>query len=653
MNISLINQSYFNKKTNSNNYKKSILNGLQKDSFELSFNGLRKKDFSGIDLMIVELFKAPIEKFAGKDDFNSWAQNHIDRILASDYTARTIQATAQRKAIIGEWSTYLADKNGAYFENKPLQLLILSSITNGLKKDNDKTPPVLNGGALAKSIEFIEQELEKNPKSKFNFLKIYNSKLQEIYASISYDNSNEKGNWVVIPSFEHDKENFHSNVEKLKALSHPNWCTASTQAEPYLKNGDFHIYMVDGKPKVGIRFEDDNIVEIQGQRNNSHIPLLYSEEIKDYTQKNGLKGLEDSIQNAVETAKRFTPLKDKIKSLMEKKDYEAIFNCPEFNCEAQTLDSGKLKVKRFIFDDLEFFGINPNELMSAVEIVDGDLNLEFSGVTRLESLKEVKGNLDLSNSSIKNTGSLQKVRGELKIDSTKTEIGDNLCIVGKRVFDVNDPYGYESYLDARVLINRVLKAKNKKEIFEALGIKVKELDDGTLKISSYNPSELEKFALLRSYTSDPFETIGMSEEDLLDGVSVIVGDLNLEESSIETLKTVKKVGGDVNLKKSNLISLGSLGLIKGNLLAEGSSLRSLGNLQVVGKNAHLSNTAIKSTRYLKKVGENLYLNNTDINELRYLTGENLGGNIYIDSYSFPSLDEKLYALGLENKTIID
>ena len=652
MNISSISNLKIHSKINQSKQSEFKPKKTQKDTFELSFKGLRKKDFDGLDLMIVELLKAPIEKFANKDDFNLWAENSIKNILENNFSARSPQATAQRKAIIGEWNSYLSDKNGAYFNNKPLQLLILSSITNNLKENNDKTPPVLNGGALANTITFMEQELTKNPKEKLNFLKIYNSKLQEIYSSISDESYSKDGVWIKIPSFEHDSKNFKSNVEKLKALSHPNWCTASTQAEPYLEKGDFHIYMVDGKPKVGIRFNGDEIAEIQGQRNNSQIPLLYSEEIKKYTKENNYKGLENKIQAAVDTAEKYAPLKEELKPLIENRDYLAIFNHPEFNCEAQKLDSGNLKIKKFVSSDLEFFGISANELMDAVEVVDGDFDLNSTNITRFKNLKEVNGNLDLSNSLVNNTGSLQKVKGQLKLDSTKTEIGNNLCVVEKEIYDTNEPNGFNNNLNAQVLINKLKHAKNKKEIFKALGIRTKELEDGTLKIEKYHPNELESLMLLRDYTENPFETIGINEEDLLDGVSIIVGDLNLENTNIKTLKTVKKVGGDVVLENSNLSSLGSVELIRGSLCADNSKLKSLGNLQVVGKDAQLSNTAIKSTRYLKKVGGNLYLDNTDIEKIYYLTGKNLGGKIYIDSYSFPNLDERLYTLGLEDKTVI-
>ena len=288
-----------------------------------------------------------------------------------------------------------------------------------------------------------------------------------------------------------------------------------------------------------------------------------------------------------------------------------------------------------------------------VEIVDGDFDLDATNITRFKNLKVVNGNLDLSNSLMETTGSLERVRGELKLDSTKTEIGDNLVDVEKGIYDTSEPYGTNNYLNAIVLLNKISNAKSKKKILEALGIKAKELEDGTLKIASYNPSELENFILLRSYTEDPFSAMGIDEEDLLDGVSTIVGDLNLQDTNITTVKTVKKVGGDVILGNSNLKSLGSIKGVRGNIYAHDSKLKSLGNLIIVGGDADFSNTNITSTRYLKKVGGNLNLKNTNVKKINYLTGENLGGKLYIDPYLFPMLDETLYQLGLEDKTIIE
>ena len=61
MNISSIGNLKTHSKINPNKQSEFKSKKTQKDTFELSFKGLRKKDFDGLDLMIVELFKAPIE----------------------------------------------------------------------------------------------------------------------------------------------------------------------------------------------------------------------------------------------------------------------------------------------------------------------------------------------------------------------------------------------------------------------------------------------------------------------------------------------------------------------------------------------------------------------------------------------------------------
>ena len=106
---------------------------------------------------------------------------------------------------------------------------------------------ILNAGALAQTVEDMKTALEQT--QQFNFLKHYNDNLRNVEIAESDVNENFTG-WIKIPSHKNDPENFKQNVEKLKTLSHPNWCTSSSMAQPYLSEGDFHIYMENGKPKL-------------------------------------------------------------------------------------------------------------------------------------------------------------------------------------------------------------------------------------------------------------------------------------------------------------------------------------------------------------------------------------------------------------------
>ena len=51
----------------------------------ISFGAMKKPQFSGFDLLVVNKFKAPIEKFKSTDDFQEWCGSRIDEILDINY----------------------------------------------------------------------------------------------------------------------------------------------------------------------------------------------------------------------------------------------------------------------------------------------------------------------------------------------------------------------------------------------------------------------------------------------------------------------------------------------------------------------------------------------------------------------------------------
>ena len=56
--------------------------------------------------------------------------------------------------------------------------------------------------------------------------------------------------------------------------------STTINAQPYLGYGDFHIFIDNGNPKLGVRFEESMIHEIIGEDNNGKIPVEYLDEIK-------------------------------------------------------------------------------------------------------------------------------------------------------------------------------------------------------------------------------------------------------------------------------------------------------------------------------------------------------------------------------------
>jgi len=97
-----------------------------------------------------------------------------------------------------------------------------------------------------------------------------------------------------------DPIGFTKNVQKLKELSSNSWCTKTYNAEPYLRQGDFWLYIPQGKEtaEVAIRFVGDNIQEIQGVKNDRVIPMEYYEEIKYLIDTKGWKGADKQLEQA-------------------------------------------------------------------------------------------------------------------------------------------------------------------------------------------------------------------------------------------------------------------------------------------------------------------------------------------------------------------
>jgi len=239
----------------------------------VSFTSMKKAQFGGINLAVVEKFKAPIEKFNSNDDLQNWAALKLKEITKTDFGGRQDETKIQRNAMLNEWTDYVLTENGAY--SNATALLILSAVTKGLKLGNDKLPPVLNKGVLADCISEIIKNIKADKKYHFDLNKMYETKLRSLY--LEDTNTGETGSkWVIIPSKVNDPKKFEANVEKLKTLSHKNWCTKSFNAEPYLEDGDFHVYLENGQPKLGVRFVGDNIQEIQGENNmvKSQLPIL-------------------------------------------------------------------------------------------------------------------------------------------------------------------------------------------------------------------------------------------------------------------------------------------------------------------------------------------------------------------------------------------
>ena len=115
---------------------------------------------------------------------------------------------------------------------------------------------------------------------------------------------------------------------------------------------------------------------------------------------------------------------------------------------------------------------------------------------------------------------------------------------------------------------------------------------------------------------------------------MIMDNLDLRRTDIESLGNLTSVGGDLNLKHSEIESLGNLTSVGGYFNLEGTKIKSLGNLTSVGLSLNLFNSEIESLGNLISVGVSLNLYSTPLSR-KYPSEEEIrsmvevGGEIYL------------------------
>jgi hypothetical protein len=395
---------------------------------------MKKKQFKGFELACIEKFKAPVEKFNTREDLNKWAQEELNKKFdLKQYHNGNDEETKERLERLQAWIEYLSRKNNVYDKQPAKSLVIFDSITKEVKKDNREQPPILNPGVLARTVEQVEKDGSYNQ----NFAKLYinNLCLYEMGSDEDIDTGETGTGWVKIPSKEHDPENFENNVQRLKTLSHRSWCTKTTHAEPYLRDGDFHVYLENGKPKAGIRLFGDNIEEIQGEKNNGKIPFKYIETIEDYVKENNLDSgkVKKEIKEAKELREKVEKAKAKISVLIDKKDYDGILK--KFGIEVTYDEDGKRVLSEYEQLDINFscedLGINENALLKDVVRIVENADFENSGVTDLSSLRSIGKNANFNNSKVTNLSSLESIGRNAEFRNSKVTDLSSLQSVGK------------------------------------------------------------------------------------------------------------------------------------------------------------------------------------------------------------------------------
>ena len=544
----------------------------------VSFGAMKKSEFSGVDLLVVEKFNAPVEKFKTNDDFLNWAQTEIDKKLDVDYTARSIEAEHQRTRIIDDWRNYLENENKEYSISE--KLLIYDGITKNLRGDNDDLPPVLSKAVLADTISRLEESLKEDPKMSFNFNKTYTNNLRK---NIFEENKTELDitGWMKIPSKKHDSKNFDKNVEKLKILSHPTWCTKSFNAKPYLERGDFHIYFEQGQPKLAVRFDGDKIVEIEGEKNDSKIPQKYLSTfeafIKDnkYSNDNFSEAGKRLYNEAIELRAKITEEKNMLKDAgisldTEDNDYEKLFNY--YGIETSRDENGMLILSHFdepqrvTFEEL---GIDGNKLLKNVSKITGNAKFCRSEMTDIGSVEEIGGHVNLEFSKVRTLGHLKKIGGDFETGWDNLKDTGDLEEIGGSV-TMHSWAGYEFKKVKRVGGNFDIGKIN---IFESLG-SIEEIGGSLLK-----GGNIADFGNLRIIGKDAdFEYLSPAKPF---NIEKIGGNANFTNANIKFPLSIKEIGGNMMCKFADFESFGALETIGGDLYLGGADVNDFGAIKKV------------------------------------------------------------------------
>ena len=544
---------------------------LKQDTISFKGTVLKKSDFQGVDLAVIEKFKPNIQQFKKKEDLQTFAKGKIGELKEKDFGGRQEETKVQRKAMLKEWFDYVIKENDAY--SNAQRLIILSAVTKDLKSNNDTIPPVLNKGVLADTVTELEERLKTNPKENFDFNKMYQNNLRTSLMKDSYTGETMTG-WVVIPSKKHDPKNFEKNVEKLKTLSHNNWCTKSFNAEPYLSEGDFHVYLENGQPKLGVRFIDEKVEEIQGEQNNGKIPVNYLDTFKSYKEENNLNLSFSTIKEIKQAETRKENIEKMKSNLGDALDLKTIESAEKilnyFGINSKIIDN-KLVVNKYhqpgqmtgfwatyhapdyTFSDL---GINENKLFKYIHKIHHDANFRYSNATDLGNLKEIGGDAYFNYSSVIKADKLELIYGDAYFRNSKVKSLKNLMEIGK-----NADFSHTQDINLDSLVNIGGNA-------------------------DFTCSKIKNLGSLTNIEGNA--DFVLSEIQNLDNLYFISGEGKFRHCEITSLKNLNKVAQNLNLNYSNI--------------------KNLDNLEEVGRTIDTTDSPLKSLPKLKLVGGSIYAN---------------------------------------------
>ncbi len=558
-------------------------------------NSLKMSQLKGIDRFVASKYQINPQKFKTIEDFNKHCEKLAKEIAKTDFGGRQQETQIQRKAMIDEWFNYVTKENDAY--TGAMQYMILRAITSDLKPNEDTLPAVLNKGVLANTVSEVQKTLESDPKALINFVKTYKNNLQKSMLQKETALDENLNGWIKIPSKIHDPENFEANVDKLKMLSHNSWCTKSFNAEPYLADGDFHVYMEKGKPKLGVRFIGDEIQEIQGELNDSKIPIKYGNIAKDHVKDYGLKeNAKEELQHLEKVKRQMKRFKAKFLSGIENASTQKILTKYGIKCKKDS--DGLLIISHYGNGKYEFrlsdLEIDENKLFKDIKKIEGDADFSDSKVQNLGKLESIGENAYFANSQIKDLGNLQSIGGHA--DFRKSQIKDlgNLQSIG----------GDATFIDSQV---------------QSLG-NLQSIGGN----ANFQDSQVQSLGNLQSIG----ENANFQDSQIKDlcNLRTIGGWAYFTNSQVQSLGKLQSIGGCAYFSYSQVQSLGNLQSISQDALLRSSQVEDLGNLRTIGGYADFENSRVQNLGNLQLIGGDAFIGNCPLSEKDF-ENTKIGGNI--------------------------
>lgn len=582
-------------------------------AFHPSFGMVKKSELDGYDLVCANKFKSPLEKFKTPDDFKLWAiEELIKKFQLEQYKQDDWETNQAININLNIWTNYIVRDN-FYLQNPALSLIIFDAITNELSPHTYDLPPLFDEKILKKTISQLDEKINNDKNTNFNFNKMYQSNLRLDYLKDEIEKNPTTNFWVKVTSKDHDPDNYAENVQKLRALSKKSWSTKGIYADKYLNKGDFYVYLENNKPRIGVRMDGDKIDEIQGIENNNKIPLKYLDAIKDLIKENHLKGVESEIKKAEKAQKEVNSIRKKFAQDFVDKRYDRILKYLDFKVKIN--ESGMLELshfkqpENFTFEEL---GINENDLFKKIQTIKKDADFDGSKVTSLGNIQSIGGKACFYDSKVIDLGKLETVGGDAEfVHSVLADLG-NLRLVG----------GGVSLYDSKLTSLGNIK-----------------IIGGDIDFRGSNIKDLGKLETIIGTIKFKYN----KEIKSLGNLKFIGGDADFYHSSIRDMGNLEYIGKNADFRSANIMDLNNLKSIGGDAYFGGSMIFDLGNLQIISGNADFTHSAIVSLGDLQYIGGDANFSSKYMElsgNIREIKGDAFVENVKVDKKQLPFLQQE-------------